>query len=158
MKIEVGENSDLCTVSDDKKPFDQIVNKTSNITLTTKMPAVNFKLNPYVFLILALLVAAVLYFSFGSSGLRGSDPEISMKELIAVSIHLAERGGTRVKEIRESNRLQEKEKGKTKEGAKEMLTDGDMQSHRAIVYGFAKAFPGLRVIIMSKLFTSKFNL
>jgi 3'-phosphoadenosine 5'-phosphosulfate (PAPS) 3'-phosphatase len=52
----------------------------------------------------------------------------------------------KVKEIRlASNKLEEKLKGKTDEGVKDVKTEGDTQSHRAIVYGLAKAFPGLKV-------------
>ena len=53
----------------------------------------------------------------------------------------------RVQQIRDGDEaaMQEKIKGETKEGAKERLTEGDLQSHRTMVYGFAKAFPKLKV-------------
>ena len=38
--------------------------------------------------------------------------------------------------------LKVKSKGLTKEGAKQLVTEGDITSHRSIVYGFNKAFPG----------------
>ncbi|CAH1255623.1 IMPAD1 [Branchiostoma lanceolatum] len=72
--------------------------------------------------------------------------DISMKELLAVSIDLAQKGGDRVREIREANKLAEKSKGETKEGANDPMTDGDLQSHIAIVHGFEKAFPHLKVV------------
>ena len=70
---------------------------------------------------------------------------ICMKELLSVSIELAERGGVRVKAVRENSSLDESSKGKTKEGVNDVLTAGDLQSHLTIMDGFQKAFPGLKV-------------
>ena len=119
------------------------------------MAAINLRLNPLGIAILLISLLLIVFYWFGGIHLIRPEPKISMKQLLCVSIDLAKRGGLRVKEIRESNRLQEKSKGRTKEGAKEMLTEGDLQSHRAIVYGFAKAFPGLKVsnVVCSKFVT-----
>ena len=78
---------------------------------------------------------------------------MSLKELLSVSIDLAASGGTRVRRIQEralkeshggdkQSALGAKSKGLTKEGAKQLVTEGDITSHRSIVYGFNKAFPG----------------
>ena len=40
----------------------------------------------------------------------------------------------------------ESSKGKTREGANDPRTDGDMLSHRAMYHGMAKAFPGVSVV------------
>ncbi|KAI0224193.1 putative inositol monophosphatase 3 [Lamellibrachia satsuma] len=69
-----------------------------------------------------------------------------MKELLSVSIDVAERGGVRVKVVREGSSLDETSKGKTKEGVNDVLTAGDLQSHLTMMNGFQKAFPGLKVI------------
>ncbi|XP_077991265.1 inositol monophosphatase 3-like isoform X2 [Glandiceps talaboti] len=69
-----------------------------------------------------------------------------MRELLSTAIVLAQRGGDRVREIRQSNALDEKSKGETREGANDPLTDGDLQSHRAMYHGFKKAYPNLKVI------------
>lgn len=42
--------------------------------------------------------------------------------------------------------FQQKSKGKTKEGADDPVTQGDLLSHRAIFYGFEKAFPNIKVV------------
>ena len=68
-----------------------------------------------------------------------------MKELLSVSIDLAQKGGVKVKQVREQHDMHEVQKGKTLEGVNELKTDGDMQSHIEIMYGFTKAFPGLEV-------------
>ncbi len=61
-------------------------------------------------------------------------------------VYIFQRAGVKVKEIRlKKNAMHEQVKGKTMEGAKEMLTDGDLQSHRTLVFGLAKAFPKMNV-------------
>lgn len=50
-----------------------------------------------------------------------------------------------VKTIREEDDLKEKSKGKTKEGAAELLTMGDLQSHRKMFNLLKNTFPDLTV-------------
>merc|ERR1711894_751340 len=50
------------------------------------------------------------------------------------------------KRIREQSNIGEKSKGKTKEGANDPVSDGDMLSHRAMYYGLQKAFPLVNII------------
>jgi len=110
------------------------------------MGPANIRVNPVggaVFIALGL--CAALYM-FGLPDWFHREPRVSMKELLSVCIQLAQEGGNKVKDIRlASNKLEEKLKGKTDEGVKDVKTEGDTQSHRAIVYGLAKAFPGLKV-------------
>ncbi|XP_052075037.1 putative inositol monophosphatase 3 [Mytilus californianus] len=115
------------------------------------MGPANVRINPVggaVFI--ALGVCAALYM-FGLPDWFHREPRVSMKELLSVCIQLAQEGGKRVKDVRlASNELAENLKGKTDEGVKDVKTEGDTQSHRAIVYGLAKAFPGLKVISEEK--------
>lgn len=50
-----------------------------------------------------------------------------------------------VKMVREENSLQERSKGKTKEGASEPLTMGDLQSHRKMFNLIKNTFPQVTV-------------
>lgn len=50
-----------------------------------------------------------------------------------------------VKTVREENSLQERSKGKTKEGASEPLTMGDLQSHRKMFNLIKNTFPQVTV-------------
>ena len=51
--------------------------------------------------------------------------------------------------MREENGLKEKSKGKTREGASEPLTMGDLQSHRKMFNLIKNTFPELTVSIIS---------
>ncbi|XP_070195839.1 inositol monophosphatase 3-like [Littorina saxatilis] len=109
------------------------------------MAPANVRLNPVGLLVAAVIAICIFFYMFGVPGFPGND-RISMRELLSVSVDLAERGGKRVTEIAQAQLLEAKEKGKTKEGAKEMLTQGDLESHRAIVNGFLKTYPGITLI------------
>ena len=111
----------------------------------TKMAPMNIKINPLGGAVCIAVVLVLFFYTFGIPGFTTKVERISMKELLSTSVVLARRGGGRVKDIRRSDTLQEQVKGKTKEGVNEMVSQGDMQSHEAIFYGFAKAFPGLNV-------------
>lgn len=113
-----------------------------------KMGPANVRLNPIGAAACFALGLCVVIYIFGFPDWFQKEQKISLKELLSVSIALVERGGSRVREIRDGNTLADRSKGKTKEGADEVLTEGDMESHRAIVYGFGKTFPGLRVIFL----------
>ena len=117
---------------------------------TTTMAPMNIKVNPLGGAVCIVILLCMFLYMFGlPAWLSGHEERISMKELLSAGIVLARRGGDRVRDIRRQNSLEEKVKGKTKEGANEMVSQGDMESHRAIVHGFSKAFPGLGVNILS---------
>ena len=101
-------------------------------------------------LLLCLLGAVMLVYTGGLGYLSwGRGQTIDMKELLSVSIELAERGGAEVRRIYDAHKgLQEKVKGETQEGAKEMLTEGDLSSHRAMVDGLLKAYPDINVRLL----------
>lgn len=104
----------------------------------------SIRLNPYGLLVLGLMSLFILYYTFGSS--TKLEEKISMKVLLSAAIDIAKKGGDQVRFIREQADIGEKSKGKTKEGANNPVTDGDMLSHKAMYYGLLKGFPNLNVI------------
>ena len=108
------------------------------------MAPANVRLNPVGLIVAVVLAICIFFYLFGIPGFA-SNERISMRELLSVSVDLAQRGGRKVKEIAEAQTLEAQEKGKTKEGAKEMLTQGDLESHRAIMNGFLKTYQGITV-------------
>lgn len=114
-------------------------NMASNININVK--------NAIIFITVSVVI---LYFT-GIPMLNKRATFINMKELLSVSIDVAERGGVRVKVVREGSSLDETSKGKTKEGVNDVLTAGDLQSHLTMMNGFQKAFPGLKVSRLVKL-------
>lgn len=104
-----------------------------------------FRLNPCGALVVLVLMGLIALYWFGGSIYYITGYAVSMRQVLAVSIQLAERGGTAVRLVHEKHGLRGRSKGLTREGAKEMLTDGDIRSHQAIIYGFAKSFPALKV-------------
>ena len=71
---------------------------------------------------------------------------ITISELIAASIHLAEAGGRKIVEIRKMDDAQigQLTKGHTKEGMSEYVTLGDQLSHEIITSGLKAAWPHLQ--------------
>lgn len=98
-----------------------------------------------------VLCACILFFIFvyASHWYESENADnvvISLKHLLAVSVSVAELGGREVRAVRQNSDLHPSSKGKTKEGANDPVTKGDMLSHRAMLYGLKKAFPKLKVI------------
>lgn len=81
------------------------------------------------------------------------DPfQINLKKLLIACIRAAEAGGKEVYRIRKPDELGKspgldaRSKGITREGAKDMVTKGDLASHQVMVHGLSATFPGLQVI------------
>uniref|UniRef100_I3N227 Golgi-resident adenosine 3',5'-bisphosphate 3'-phosphatase n=1 Tax=Ictidomys tridecemlineatus TaxID=43179 RepID=I3N227_ICTTR len=70
---------------------------------------------------------------------------VDLREMLAVSVLAAVRGGDEVRRVRESNVLHEKSKGKTREGAEDKMTSGDVLSNRKMFYLLKTAFPSVQV-------------
>lgn len=114
------------------------------------MAPMGIRLSPLgvaVFCLLGLGVIYHLYAGVISSRLAAfrQRRKVDLRDLLAVSVEAAILGGKEVKKIREDNSLNEKSKGKTREGANELLTLGDLQSHRTMFNLLKNTFPEVKV-------------
>ncbi|KAM5156685.1 Golgi-resident adenosine 3',5'-bisphosphate 3'-phosphatase [Mantella aurantiaca] len=75
----------------------------------------------------------------------GSGGSVDLRELLAVAVQAAELGGVEVRTVRESNKLNENSKGKTREGADDKMTRGDLLSNRRMASLIRNSFPGVQV-------------
>lgn len=114
------------------------------------MAPMGIRLSPLGVGVFCLLAVGVLYHLYAGvitnrlAALR-QRRKVDLRELLAVSVEAAVLGGREVKKVREENSLKEKSKGKTKEGANELLTMGDLQSHRKMYNLLKNTFPEVTV-------------
>ena len=113
------------------------------------------RINPTGVAILCGIIILLVYFNSGggaAGGLAGrpggstSSQTVNLKELLSVAISVAEAGGQEVVAVRKEADIGETSKGKTKEGANDPKTAGDMRSHVQMYYGLKKAFPNIQII------------
>lgn len=114
------------------------------------MAPMGIRLSPLGVAVFCLLGVAVLYHLY--SGVLSNRlaafrqrRNVDLRELLALSVEAAVRGGKEVKRVREENGLQEKSKGKTREGANDPLTMGDLESHRKMYNLIRNTFPEITV-------------
>ncbi|XP_041046399.1 inositol monophosphatase 3 [Carcharodon carcharias] len=117
------------------------------------MAPMGIRLSPLGVAVFALLAVGVLYHFYSGflagriaifRKLPGTD-RVDLRELLALSVEAAMRGGEEVKRVMEGGELNGKSKGKTKEGADEMLTTGDLLSHQMMYYLIKNTFPTIQV-------------
>ncbi|MGH0123862.1 UNVERIFIED_CONTAM: hypothetical protein FKN15_063412 [Acipenser sinensis] len=114
------------------------------------MSPMGIRLSPLGVIIFCLLGLGVIYHLYSGvianriASFRQAKT-VDLRELLALSVEAAVLGGQEVKRIREENALHEKSKGKTREGAKEMLTTGDLFSHRKMFNLIRNTYPNLQV-------------
>ncbi|KAM8838520.1 inositol monophosphatase 3 [Synchiropus picturatus] len=113
------------------------------------MAPMGIRLSPLGVAVFCLLGVGVIYHLYAgviSSRLSAfRQRSVNLRELLAVSVEAAVLGGREVKKVREENVLMEKSKGKTKEGASELLTLGDLRSHRRMFNLLRNTFPDVLV-------------
>ena len=111
----------------------------------------SIRINPTGIAIICGIIILIVYFNSGSSS-SGADPRnrsqatVNLAELLSVAIAVAEAGGREVKAVRDQADIGESSKGKTREGANDPKTDGDMRAHVQMFYGLKKRFPNINII------------
>jgi len=73
-------------------------------------------------------------------------PKLKLREVMSAMMDVVERGGREVVRVRGERDIGERSKGKTREGANDPVTEGDMASHRVMYYGLKRAFPEVEVV------------
>lgn len=105
------------------------------------------RINPLGMLVLCVAVMFLIYVYATSWNEKiNGETLISLKHLLSVSVSAAELGGLQVQNVRQSADLKESSKGKTKEGANDPVTYGDLLSHRTMLYTLKKSFPHLKIV------------
>nr|CAD7463001.1 unnamed protein product [Timema tahoe] len=108
-----------------------------------------------VCIIIGVFVLFLLYMSSNSSGGDAKVPvvkdvsdnnSINLRKLLIAAIQVAEKGGKEVVAVKKDNNLDEKTKGKTKEGVNDPVTKADYKSHCVMYYSLKHWFPTLKVI------------
>jgi len=110
------------------------------------------RINPLGLAVICGIVVIIILFSRGggSSDSPVADvptiDTVSLRTLLSGIISAAENGGKEVKAVRSEADTGETSKGKTKEGANDPKTNGDMRSHVQMFYGIKKTFPGINIV------------
>lgn len=114
------------------------------------MAPMGIRLSPLGVAVFCLLGVGVLYHLY--SGVISNRlaafrlrRNVELRDLLALSVEAAVLGGKEVRRVREENALQEKSKGKTREGANDPLTMGDLESHRKMYNLIRNTFPEITV-------------
>ncbi|NXA37136.1 IMPA3 monophosphatase, partial [Eudromia elegans] len=123
------------------------------------MAPMGIRLSPLGMAVFCLLGLGVLYHLYSGflagrfaafvlgepEAARGGAGAVDLRELLAVCVEAAARGGAEVRRVREGDDLHEQAKGKTREGAEEKLTSGDLLSNRRMFHLLRAAFPGVQI-------------
>ncbi|XP_055942345.1 putative inositol monophosphatase 3 [Argiope bruennichi] len=106
------------------------------------------RINPLgIFVLSALAIFMIyLYIDSGNDKKSANMEVISLKHLLSVCVNAAELGGVKVRDVRLSSNLKQISKGKTKEGANDPMTYGDLLSHRTMLYTLKKSFPHIKIV------------
>lgn len=122
--------------TDDKR---EIPNPTMNLGASVRVNKCG------VCVLMTLMVMVVFLYKYGNNT-EFKREVVSLRSLLSAAIDAAERGGRVVYDVREAATLHEQSKGKTKEGANDPVTDGDIKSHLTMFFSLQKSFPAIKII------------
>ncbi|XP_029110417.1 inositol monophosphatase 3-like [Scleropages formosus] len=124
------------------------------------MAPMGIRLSPLGVAVFCLLGLGVLYHLYAgvlsnkvAAFRRGRS--VDLRELLALCVEAAVQGGREAKRAHDGGVLSSKAKGKTREGAEEMLTLGDLNSHRRMYYLIKNRFPHVQVISEERDYSTK---
>lgn len=101
-------------------------------------------INKKGFFVIFSLFLVVFYYLFSNKSVNKEDGQVNLRQLLAVAIKAAERGGKEV--VGNKDNLLIENKGKTKEGANDSVTNADLRSHCVMLSGLKRNFPTLKII------------
>ncbi|KAL0270433.1 UNVERIFIED_CONTAM: hypothetical protein PYX00_007843 [Menopon gallinae] len=107
----------------------------------------NIRLNKFgICIIIGLVCFMFLYISSSNKTEIEKKRIVSLKKLLIAAIETAIKGGREVIDVYRESNLNERSKGKTKEGVDLPVTDADMRSNCAMYYSLVHTFPDIKVI------------
>uniref|UniRef100_U5ESQ0 Putative inositol monophosphatase 3 n=1 Tax=Corethrella appendiculata TaxID=1370023 RepID=U5ESQ0_9DIPT len=113
----------------------------------------SIRINKCGVLILTILLLLLFYYMSWNKnnknshfGFSKNPNEINLRKLLIGSIQAAITGGVQVKAVSNEHDLHTKSKGKTKEGANDLITDADFKSHCVMFNGLRSIFPKLKIV------------
>lgn len=112
----------------------------------------SIKINKCGMLIITLIFLLIFYYLTFSKkvqnnyGIMKNTNEINLRKLLIGSIQAAQKGGIEVLTVSKLVEINAKNKGKTLEGANDLITDADLKSHCVMAQGLQRIFPKLKII------------
>lgn len=104
------------------------------------------RLNKFgICIIVGVLFLVVLYVTSDRSK-QETKSVVSLKKLLIASIETAVKGGKEVVDVHKSSNLNERSKGKTKEGVNDPITNADEKSNCAMFYSLTHTFRDIKVV------------
>ncbi|XP_026470817.1 putative inositol monophosphatase 3 [Ctenocephalides felis] len=104
--------------------------------------------------LLVIFVVAVMLFYYAKLPSDGDNEKSNLtniRQLIIGSVEAAVNGGKEVVLISKTKNLDLKSKGKTRKGAKDLVTNADLRSHCVMYYGLNKMYPNIKIISEEKI-------